>query len=560
MRCLMVVCPLIASAGLQVFAQTAYVEPPLPVTLGAQTGYFPTLVESPLLRGALNSRSLGQFGMNRLELGPDVRAQTATDLFPYQDPEPNFYQRNQNFFNPLDDFFGVFVPNDAATYEMDSLDNTSLTLDARLGFVTRTFSPELATLKAGPLYFDLLWVGAGVLWNDFNGPRNFGSNNGDGWNAYIDLGTRFLLRFTDTIYFSVAANLIYLPFENEVALRFGSGRDVGLLARLNYSETFGPWDVLLFNEFQGRPGLNWWGPATVYNFDRTGRYVFGFLQPGPTNQFFNDNFVWFSNRVGIDATRLVFEGQWRLWLLASHTDIWQTFSFDNHRPQEHLRAMLGYEGSVIPFAPRLSYDLYSNDGYSSQWHIFMLQFTGRVTENVNWLAKVGYLTSAGMRGSPSRFLWEVALDHTITRNTRQMLTVGEGFFNNDVLGESLTSRFIQYRLDQRLGSRLWLEGLVQLSDQETVLNTMQVRERFSTGVRLRYTPLDFTQVLASVLYEQTDQAPPSGDVDRWFYRLEVLQQLNTRMTLNVFYQYEDREATPMSFTEHLVGMTLRRYF
>lgn len=534
-----------------------FVEPALPQGGPVQSGYFPTLVESALLRGSNDSRSSGGSFM---EDGPDLARQIGSDIFPYQDAEPNFYQRNQDFFRPLDHVFGVLTPHDAVTYEFDQYDNTSLTLDARAGILTRTFSPDLATLKAGPLFFDLLWIGAGALYTDYQGPRVFAGADADGWAGYVDLAGRALLRLTDTIYLSVAANIIYLPWDNSVALRFGTGSDVGLLARVNYSETLGPWDLLLYNEFQGRPGMNWWGPGTVGNIDRAGRYYFGYANPGPYNEFYNDNFVIFSNRAGFNATRPVFGNQWRFAFAADHTDYWRGYSFANHQSLDHVGMWMGYEGSRIPFAPRFVYDMYSYDNYDSQWHRFLIQLTGRLTENLHWQGQVGYLATSGVRNGRDNFLWEVGLDHTLTRNMFHWIRIGESFVDNDLVAESLTSRFIRYGVDQRLGSRLWFRAFAQFADSETVIPSLQVRERFGAGAMLRYQPLDFTQFVASFTYDNIDQAPPQGDVDRWRYRIEAIQQLGHRLTGHIYYQYEDYEASPASFTEHLFGVTVRRYF
>ncbi len=544
-------------------AQNTIVEPNLPTAPAYNQGYFPTLSESALLRGSNNSRSLG--GALNEEEGPDLRRQTASDLFPYEDAEPNFYRRNQDFFRPLDRVLGWATPNNALTYELDSFDNTSLTLDGRLGFLTRQFSPELAMIKAGPLYFDVLWLGAGMIWSDYNGAQNSfttnGRNNGDGTIAYVDVGVRGLLRFTDTIYLSVVGNLMYLPFENKVALRFGNGNAAALYSRFNYSETFGDWDVLLYDEFQGRPGLNYFGQASQSGIDRAGRYSFGFQSAGSSNQFYNENFVIFTNKIGFNATRLVIDNQWRFWGEIDHSDFWRTFSFSNHTQREHAGMWLGYEGSIIPFAPRLSYDIFSFDSYRSLWHRIYLDLTGRLTENINWGGRIGTAFGTGAvqrQGNP--FLWQIDLDHTITQNTRHWLRFGESIFDNQLTNESLLSRFISWGIEQRLDRRLNATAFLQFADSEVAYPSMQSRQRSSAGVTLRYHPLDFTQIIATTLYEKITQATSGGDIDRWLYRLEANQQLGLRLTGNLFYQYENRAANQNGFTEHVIGLTLRRYF
>jgi len=547
-----------------VSAQDIIVEPPLPkASVVEEQGYFPTIAESALLRGANDARSIGG-GRLPTEEGPDLRAQIATDIFPYEDPQPNFYQRNPGIFKPLDQSLGWLTPRDAFTFEADSYDNTSVTVDARLGILTRQFSPELAMIRAGPLYFDLLWVGAGITWSDFAGNRDFdkiiGDRNGDGATAFIDLGIRGLIRFTDTLYLSVVGNLMYMPYENEFAIRFGSGRDAGLTTRLNYSETVAGWDILLYSEFIGRPGLNWYGQGDMGETDRAGRYFYGFQTSGAANEFYNEDFAFFRNKVGLNANRLVFDNQWRLYIAVDHTDYWRTFNFEDHTKREHAGISLGYEGTVIPFAPRISYDVYSYDGYDSLWHRAYLDLTGRLTENLNWISRVGYALTSGSRDELDKFLWQIGLDHTITKNTMHWIRLGEGIFDNEVTAESMTSRFVSWGLDQRLGSRLFFRTFVQFGDSETIIPTMEVRERFGAGMTIRYQPLDFTQISATVLYENIDQAAPSTDRDRWLYRTDISQQLGVRLTGHLFYQYEDYASDPGAFQEHVLGMTIRRYY
>ena len=77
---------------------------------------------------------------------------------------------------------------------------------------------------------------------------------------------------------------------------------------------------------------------------------------------------------------------------------------------------------------------------------------------------------------------------------------------------------------------------------------------------IRYQPLDFTQVAATVLYENIDQAGSLADNDRWLYRAEINQQLGHRLTGHLFYQYEDNGSNPGDYKEHVLGMTIRRYF
>lgn len=542
---------------------TSVVEPPLPTRV--ESGYFPTLGESALLKGGFNSRSLGQ-GLN-MQDGPDLGQQISQGIFPYVDSEPDFYQRNQGFFKPINQTLGVFTPHDAWTKQFNELDNTSLTLDGNLGVLTRQFSPDLAQFKAGPLYLDVLWLGGGILWSDYNGDRTFTSpsgsrNRGDGTLAYVNVGIRGLLRLSDSLYLTAVTNLMYFPFDNRIALRFGNG-GAGLLSRLNYSKTIGDWDILAYDQFQGRPGLNFFGDGNINGSDRAGRYFYGYQTNGPSNEFYNQNYVLLNNKLALNASRLVFDNQWRLWLAADHNDFWRSISFDNHSQREHIGAALGYEGSSIPFAPLFTYDVFSYNKFETLYHRTYLNLKGRLTENLSWQGRFGYLYTTGSGIQYDRFLWQMGLTHALTQNTSHTLTFGQNVFDSPVTNESFVGRFVNYSIDQRLTSRLSLRAFAQYTESETVLPSLQTRNRIGTGISIRYQPLDFTQLMASVVYTQIDHSTSGAlaDSNRWRYRVDASQQLGLRLTGHLFYQYEDYSTvSTMSFSEHVIGLSLRRYF
>lgn len=550
-------------ASAPVLAQTY--EPTLPHTVAATeaTGYFPTVTEDILLRGSFDARSLGT-GM--VVDGPDNDAQIAQDIFPYQNPNGDFYERKRDFFRPLNRALGVFTPFDAVTLESERLQNAVMTVDADLSLLTRSFDPDLAHIKAGPLYFDVLWLGAGVAYSDYNGeqalaPREAnGDNAEDGWTGFVELGVRGLIRFTDSIYLSAVANVIYLPFENELGIGFGNSQYAGINVRFTLNEIIAGWEIMFFDEFLGRPGLNFFPDADAEAFDQAGRYSFGFMGQRSAG-FFNNDLVFFSNTVGFRASRPVLDNQWRLGFLIEHTDSWQSFNFDDHGTLDTAGIWLQYEGSVIPFAPMLSYQYFSTDGYRSLMHALELQLTGRLTENVSWLGRAGYMFSTGDTDESNGFIWEAALDHTLTRSTHHWLSLGETFAKNEYQAETRTMKYIRYGIDQRFTSRFHGRAFVQYSENETSSRDLfPARDRFAVGLDLVYRPLDFTNITASVLYEQLDQITTDEDLHRWLYRLEVNQQLAHRLTGNIFYQYEEIDQDDNAFTEHFFGMSLRRYF
>jgi len=538
-------------------------EPALPETLPlVADGFFPTLVESPLLRGAYNARSYGGTGNG---VGPDNRLQTATDIFPYEQAASNFYERNPGVFANMDRALGVFLPYDAWTLESERLRHTALTFDANLGILTRSFSPDLATIKAGPLYFDLLYLGAGAIWSDYNG--NNGPQKTDGFISNVNMGVRGLLRITDTIYFSLAAQLMYLPGTNEFAFSLGNGTGSAFVANLSYGDSIGPWSVTFSDNFIGRPGINFVAHTSEPGSEQAGRYYYGIRQSSARNgNFYTQNGAFFSNKVGFSASRLVLGGQWRFWSQLYHTDFWQTFDFTNHGQREHLGLALGYEGSIIPFAPRFNYDAYTFDKFNSIRHQIGVQFTGRLTENINWTGGVGYGFATGSTSKNSksnRFFWNMQFNHTITARTLHSLAFGEGFFTNDYSNDALTARYLNYRITHSFARNLQATVFAQISDRENTVSVGSLEGGNSTsraggGATLTYQPLDFTSINAQAVYNTS--LKPANTYDYWVWRISINQQLGMRLTGNIFYQYLENSFGQTSFSEHAIGVSLRRYF
>lgn len=564
--------------GLAHFAMAAEpqvhsIEPVLPVDDGTMyqstllpegAGYFPTESEYPLLRGPANARTNG---VGATYEGPDRGMQTASGLFPYRDPVPNYYQRYPQFFGGLDHVLGVFTPRNLLTIEGDELRQSALTIDASTGFFTRTFSPDLAMVKAGPLYLDLLYVGAGAIWSDYNGRQSFGTGQGDGVVSYVEMGIRAALRLTDTIYASFAGAFIYLPQSNQLAFGIANGSQMGLSADVIFSDTWGEWDVSIWDRFLGRPGVNLFADAFNDGYDRAGRYQYGFQRrrSNPFSKIANEENVFLGNSIAANASRLVFDGAWRFIGQLQHNNYWQGFDFRGQSTLDQLTLLLGYEGSVLPFSPRFSYDLYSFDGYDTFYHRWMASFSGRLTETIQWAGNVGYLLTTERPGG--RLIWDATLKHMITARTYHSLSFGESFFVNDVTNDALTTRFLNYTVSHSFARNVQLQAFGQVSDRESTINQRTsnaayntTTEIFTGGATLVYQPLDFTSIRLGYMMQSTLRGP--NDFDRWLARIQVVQQLSMRLTAQLSYHYEDfHSATSQNdFTEHMVQIGIRRYF
>ena len=206
--------------------------------------------------------------------------------------------------------------------ENDRLQGFSATLDGHLPLITPWYNPDRAHVKLGPLYFDILSLGTGLLYTDFQPGENYPDSleADDGWIGFVEFDLRALLRISNTFYLSAATRLMYLPASNRVAWQLGYGTQPFAQFRLNYENTWGPWDFLAYNDFGGFLGVDLWNELGSGAVDRAGRYYFGIPDLRNRNyRFFDRDAAMFINALGASASRALGQYQnWRLWLNAEH--------------------------------------------------------------------------------------------------------------------------------------------------------------------------------------------------------------------------------------------------
>jgi hypothetical protein len=531
----------------------------VPVASEAEmAGYYPTAADLALLGDKDYPRSGSTQG------GPDARSQLASGIFMYESGEQDFYARNRDFFAPVNQVLGVFTPHKAFTMELPNVPLAGVTFDAGFPLFTRTFEPENAHLKAGPLAFDLLWLGAGALWSDYKGPITFAEGAEDGWISYLDLGVRGMLKITDTIYLSVAANIIYLPGSNELAFRVLNNSSPAAAIELFYQKRLGDWDLLFFDRFRGRPGIDVFAELQEGGIDRAGRYQFGFGGGRDRIDFFSNDSVWFTNQIAARASTMVGSSDWRFQADADHFDFWRSYDFEDHATRDALGLQLGYEGNEIHFAPSLSYRVSTFDGFESFFNRLQLELNGRITENIRASAMGGYLWTSGIEPERSNGLWQIGVNHNFSERGSHGVNLGQQLFEDPFSPEVLFTTYYRYFVNYQLAQRLNAAAYAQYSDGERIVSRDPRIELgdvnfYTLGGSLTFQPLDFTRIIGSIAYQRNQQGDVSGESERWFYRLQLVQQLGSRLTLQTLYQFQDYHGSA-SFNEHLVSMSLRWYF
>ena len=538
--------------------QDPYAE--LPELLPSEDGgYFPTIDETMLLGGDYPRSPLGG-GFGPLNNPPDVQMQTAQGPYPY--PYPGRSGPDAPWaetISPLNPYLGFFAPRQGVSVRDENWPlGASLDLDSSFPLLVRDFSPERAMFKAGPTYFDLMFVGMTVLHSDYQGERVFAGDDEDGWLMGIEFGLRGMVQFTDQFYLSLAATLVYLPFENDIGVRLSSGGIPTVIADFNYRFERGTWDFLIYDTVYASTGDDVFVGLEDGAFDQAGRYSFGFNDNHRSGSgYYNGDNSYFTNAIGIDASTPV-RDDWRFWLSAQHADTWRTFDFDNHSAHNSVFARMGYNGSEFLFAPGFEYYFdhyeFENDNTIVNNRAYFT-LNGRLTENLRLEARAGYLWHDGDSSYDDGYLYSVSLFHELTRNTTQYIAAGRDYFDYEITGMSTVAKFIRYGINHSFDRSLSGGASIQYSEQD---GRFFVGERTTVAASLRYALFNGYRS-AIVLRGAYENRNGTIDGDRWLGRISYTQALYSRMIGEIFYQYEENTAPP-SFNEQVFGLTLRQYF
>lgn len=517
-------------------------------------GFYPTIDETMLLGGDYPRR-----GSNRNN-PPDIEFQTAQGIYPYPNPGEEYRAPWGETLSPLNPFLGFFAPRQALISEdrEEWPRGLSFDLDSSFPVLVRDFSPERAMLKAGPTYFDLMFVGMTVLHSDYQGQRTFTNDTDDGWLIGIEFGLRGMVQFTDQFYLSLAGTFIYLPLDNEVGFRLGSGGAPSAAIGVNYEFERGTWDIRLYDVFSVGLGYDVFAGLGEGAYQQAGRYSFGFNDPRRTSDSYNGSNAFFTNAIGFEASTPVWE-DWRLWVAGEHSDTWRTWGFDNRVGHNSIYARFSYNASELRFAPALEYyldhyDYYEND-FSVVDHRVYLTANGRITENLRLQARAGYLWSSGRSMYEDGYLYSLALFHELSRYTSHSLSGGRDYFNHEFTGDTVVSSYLRYTINHSFTRSLTGSASIQYSEQD---GRTFVGDRTNIAGTLRYALFGGNSSAISLrgAYEDLD-GTQSGH--RWLGRASYTQTLFTRTSAELFYQYEEASTFP-SFNEQVFGCTLRRYF
>lgn len=517
-----------------------------------EEGYFPTRTETRLLSGDLLGtgdypRSRAPFGNE--SGGPDL---STSGIWKYDDPNQNFFEKNDNFFKPIDSALGFFSPRESITIESDEAIDANFSIDPGLPF-TRQFNPDLAHLKAGPLHFDLLAVSAKALYSDYQSEYR-PLNQDDGWLSMAELSGRAYARLTDDLYFSLSGTLYYLPGDDKWGIDLGASSQS--YARLNWHRKIDNWDVHLYDEFKVLHRANdLLDPLEVDEIETAGRYRLGRVDNVRINGYFDEASLVYSNIVAAQGSRPV-GSQWGFWTKIDHTDFWQTTRFADHHTRDRAQFMLSHEADNIPFSPFASYDVRTRDEFDSLLHQAWLGTSGRFTENLRGTTRIGYYwnnptTQSGVHDST---LYEGGLIHQINSSTRHSLYTGL-IYDDDVYGDdglySYTRYILAHALTPSITTRLSV-GTQNLQDDKGFT-------RWNTGLHVSANITEYANIRLLVRYENTRHSSIPAS-DRWIYRAGLRYRIMSRLHLGLNYQYEDLHRSDGGLHEHFFYTALTRTF
>ena len=91
------------------------------------------------------------------------------------------------------------------------------TFNGNFPFLHRGFEPQDADLKAGPIFFKLDALSAGLLFSDNANLTE--TDRESGVIAILRMSGTLIVQFSEDIRFAASGSLVYLPTEGEIRLR-----------------------------------------------------------------------------------------------------------------------------------------------------------------------------------------------------------------------------------------------------------------------------------------------------------------------------------------------------
>lgn len=431
-------------------------------------------------------------------------------------------------------------------------------------FLSRSFEPKDAHLKLGPLYFRFTSVSASILHSDNVDLQE--TNREGGWLAITQLEGVIIAQLTEGLQLAVAGTLVYLPLESRAGILTQASGLVSpaMHTQISWKTEILGWPVIFADDFS--VGTGSYSGGTRNNFA-----IFGDPEPDRTHRVFHQqatfnestsslnspserDFLYFSNIVSA-ATVKMLPNEVLLQARVVHENLWYN---SDGRGLPALRDEATVEASWqrenLRFKPFIEYDVARTDQTPGINQTIRMGVRGPITDQLDFAGNVGmFIPSGGQGASP---VWGLGLYHVAgPYTTEDLLYQREATEFQDEIVQS-----VQYHLRQVLGPTLFGDFYVGYGITDSIFDALQTHQNeLLAGLRLTYTPSPRTQFRLGVVYNRISGY---GSAEVWTGRLEVNRYISDTVSLQLAYQYQQRESDVPndSYYENLFIFTLSKYF
>lgn len=457
----------------------------------------------------------------------------------------------------------------------------------RFPLLDRSFEPEDADIKAGPIFFKLRALSAGVLASD-NVNHEEHNPNSDVI-AILRLGGTLSAQLTEGLSIAVSGSFIWLPTKGEFGISgfglfapyaLGLEGIPALESQISWDTMIGGWNVLFADDFRMSFGrfststqdeLEFFEGGQFDQVDTAGRYTFRGPRPETKNDRFTQddtdvNLSYFSNVVSVTTERLL-PGPARLKIRAYHENLWynqgsrgepdlRDNTDDLAKTRDGVSLLLISQRENLRFNPYLTGRVTKTDRIEGFTEEIRLGLAGPITDqlHLNINAGVFHRDDSGS----TRFVWGLALRHLAGPYTQESIIAGSDYGD---FTEELTSH-ITYRLRQVIGPNNVAQAYVTFANVEDLRDGSLNRDEFRSGVRDTWYLGPRTTLRAAFLYSMVTHSDELGDEKTYTLQLETTYHFTDTLFARLLLQHRTRDSQTRdrSYDENLVFLSLTKYF
>jgi hypothetical protein len=474
-------------------------------------------------------------------------------------------------WRPAEYLFNPLVPRQTNLWA-NGTDTVSLQIQPGFPLASSIDGPggQLPEFKFGPVYLDVINVGATGIWSDVSGD-NTASLPDDGFIAALTTEFNLMVRLTSQAVFIVGGQLYYLPTEGRVG--FYIYENQASFANFQYNFDVDDWHFNVYDIFQVRHRLaDLLDNVEVDEIAEAGRYRLGRAENVRlnSNSYFDGDSLSFSNSAGISAYHR-FNQSWSLWTGYSHNDYWLTTDFDEHARVDLFTVRMDYTKDWR-WTPYVNYQASSPDGWGSYLQSVMGGIRGSLTQRFDFDVSGGYLWADGESNGPDferddSILWTAGLLFRQSDYVQHSLYAGQTHMYSDI-GNGLVANMQRYSINFRLPINIcgnYLRGAnfgayAQHADADWDYRDEGNSEIWQYGANVDIPLGDRTNLVIGYALSESRAETTVQDIDRWFAHVTLTRQLGNKTNLSATYQREHISQLNGNLDEDLVMLQITRFF